>query len=86
MNLLTPERLRKELSISEGTYKQLVREGMPAIRIGKQKGAHRRYDLDKVIAWLEERERDEGDDEEGISREERLADHFDSREHYKEGM
>jgi len=83
MNLLTPERLRKELSISEGTYKQLVRDGMPATRIGKKKGAHRRYDLEKVIEWLNERERD---DEEGISREERLADHFDSREHYKEGM
>jgi len=53
--LLTPKKLRDVLSISERGYHRLIADGMPCLRVGDAPGAHRRYDLEKVLAWLEDR-------------------------------
>jgi len=57
MELLKPTELRKTLAISDTHYWALVKEGMPCVRIGKKS---RRFDLEKVLAWLDERRDDDG--------------------------
>lgn len=61
-NLLKPAELREKLSIGMKKYEELTKAGMPyvPISVGK-KVTHKRYNLDKVIAWLEERDTGEED-------------------------
>ena len=76
------------MNISQLTYDKLLKAGMPSVRLSAK--GNRRFDLDKVMSWLEDRteaqnrEDAEEGDMEHTDRESALEDHFDSREHYEE--
>jgi len=53
----------KALGIKKDKYQRLVKDDMPCVRLGPEATAHRRFDLDKVIAWLDERRVDDGQDD-----------------------
>jgi excisionase family DNA binding protein len=46
---LTLEALASRLFVSHATIHRLLKKGLPSIKLGKQ----RRFELDKVIGWLE---------------------------------
>ena len=56
--LVSPAALRDALAISTWLYDRLIEQGLPSVVISR--GAHgrtcRRHDIDRVIAWLEERD------------------------------
>ena len=43
------------LDVSQPTVDRWMREGMPHIRIGFGKVKHKRFEVEKVMAWLEKR-------------------------------
>jgi len=53
--LLTREQLAAELNISANHVTDLTHEGMPAYDLGTVRRSVYRYDLPKVLAWLEAR-------------------------------
>lgn len=54
-NLITTKTLSELLSVTEVTIWRWRKEGMPF----KKLGSRVRFDYDEVIAWLEERGKDE---------------------------
>ena len=68
----------------------LLTDDMPCVRLGPKGKGNRRFDLDKVMSWLEDRtesqnrEDAEEHEKDGVDRESALENHFDSREHYEE--
>jgi hypothetical protein len=48
---ITRNELKQELKISELTLRRMEREGLPSIKLGHSRV--RRYDLEKVITYLE---------------------------------
>lgn len=48
-NLLTAKELAEKLSVSHMTLHRLRKKGLPVIKVGRSV----RYDLEKVIAWIE---------------------------------
>lgn len=54
--LLTPAALQLALTISKPTLRRLVEEGLPHVVVSRgPHRARRRYDLARVVAWLEAR-------------------------------
>ena len=56
--LLSAIEIRKYLGISKPTYLDLLRRGLPSIRIGLGgRRTHRRFHLETVIEWLHRADR-----------------------------
>ena len=54
-SLVTRKHLQSILGVSEWTLIRYEKQGMPSMRIGRGKGKNRlvRYDLEKVMSWIE---------------------------------
>lgn len=57
MELITAKQLQEKLNVSRSTVYRWRKEGMPHKKIGHKTI---RYDLDKVMEWLEDKETGEG--------------------------